>query len=221
MCNKKIKLNLQMAWLVGMTFCCTAPVVLAGPLDREEMQPRNNPAASSMIRVPGVLGQSERDALEILQRAGLNVNAKYIRQSVEKYAGRSGMVVKQTPSAGGISMLGSSVTIVIYKVEGKPVEESGDYGDAGGYGSTGGGYDDTGNTGDYGNNAGAYSGDAGDGYGKSGEGTGNVDGTYGDSAGDGYSDKGYGTDESAPEDGASGPDWGSPGSDFEGGNSAP
>lgn len=236
MCNKRIKLNLLMTWLVGVTICCVAPVVLAGPLDRGEMQPRNNPAASSMIRVPGVLGQSERYALEILQRAGLNVNTKYIQRSIEKYAGRSGRVVKQIPSAGGITMLGSSVTIMIYKVKDKQVDESGGgYDDAGntgddsnnaggGYGgNAGGGYDDAGNTGDGTNNAGGgrYGNNTDGSYGKAGKGTGNSGGTYGDSGSDGYSGKGYGTDEAAPEDGTSGPDWGSPGSDFEGGNSAP
>ncbi|NOZ37900.1 MAG: PASTA domain-containing protein, partial [Gammaproteobacteria bacterium] len=134
------------------------------------MQPRNNPAASSMIRVPGVLGQSERYALETLQRAGLNVNTKYIRQPVKKYAGRSGMVVKQTPSAGGISMLGSSVTIMIYKVEDKPIDKSaGGYDDAGGYDNAGSG------------NAGGDDGSAGGGYNG-----GAAGGGYDGSAGGGY-----------------------------------
>ncbi|VAX14645.1 hypothetical protein MNBD_GAMMA24-2614 [hydrothermal vent metagenome] len=239
MCNKGIKSNLLMAWLVGATFCCTVTVVLAGPLDRGEMQPRNNPAASSMIRVPGVLGQSERSALEILQRAGLNVNTRYIRQSTEKYAGRSGMVVKQTPSAGGIAMLGSSVTIMIYKVEDKSIDES-----DGGYGGPGGGYDDAdggtenarggydnadggyGNAGGY-DNAGGGTGNAGGGYDNTGGGYGNVGGGYkgntggsyndnaGGASGDdtGYSGKGYSTDKAAADDSASGQDWGSsPGS---------
>ncbi len=180
MCNKRIKLNLMMTWLVGVTVCCAASVVLAGPLDRGEMQPRNNPAASSMIRVPGVLGQSERYALEILQRAGLNVNTKYIRQPVKKYAGRSGMVVKQTPSAGGISMLGSSVTIMIYKVEDKPIDKSaGAYDDAGGYDNAGGGS---------GNAGGGYDGSTGGGYnGGAGGDDGSVGGGYnGGAAGGGY-----------------------------------
>ena len=249
MCNKGSKSNLLMAWLLGVTFCCTTSVVLAGPLDRGEMQPRNNPAASSMIRVPGVLGQSERSALEILQRAGLNANTRYIRQSTGKYAGRSGMVVKQTPSAGGIAMLGSSVTIMIYKVEEKPIDEpGGGYDDAGdGYGNAGGGYDDAGDG--YGNAGGGYddaggsTGKAGGGYDDAGGGAGNAGGGYGDAGGgagnagrdygnmgggyndnagggtanpdaNGYSGKGYSTDKTAPEDSASGLDWGSPGSNF-------
>ncbi len=202
MSNKRIKSNLLTAWLVGVTLCYTAPVVLAGPLDRGEMQPRNNPAANSMIRVPGVLGQSEQSALEILQRAGLNVNTKYISQSIEKYAGRSGMVVKQTPSAGGISMLGSSVTIMIYKVEDNKPEPAGE---------SGGGYDNSGY--DSGGSNGSYDGSGYDSGGSSG-GDDNPGGNSGGN-GNGYDDsgRGYSTGELTPKDGSSGPDWGSPGSD--------
>jgi len=225
--TKRIRLNLLTVWLVVVTVCCMASVALAGPLDRGEMQPRHNPAASSMLRVPGVLGQPERYALETLQQAGLNVNTRYIRQSTEKYAGRNGTVVRQIPSAGGLAMLGSSVTITVYNVEGERETggSGGDgYGDSGGgdgYGDSGGGdgYGDSGGGDGYGDSGG------GDGYGDSGGGDGYGDPGGGDGygdpgGGDGYGDPGGG-DGSPPDDGSSGPDWGSPGSDSGGGGSAP
>ncbi len=230
--NKTIRKNLLTTWLVGVTLCFTSSVALAGPLDRGDVQSRQNPAASSMIRVPGVLGQSERYALETLQRAGLNVKTKYIRQSMKKYVSRNGKVVKQIPSAGGLAMLGSSVSITIYKVDGEPIDESGDGG--GGYGGSdygsgsggsygGSGYGGGGSGGGYGGSGYGGSG-SGDGYGGSGDGTGGSSGSgYGDPGGDGSgdADTGYGTDDAAPEDGSSGPDWGSSGSDSGGGSASP
>jgi len=221
--SQRIRSNL-MAWLAIVTVCCVAPVAWAGPLDRGEMQPRNNPAASSMIRVPGVLGQPERYALESLQRAGLNVNTRYIRQPTEKYSGRNGSVVRQIPSAGGIAMLGSSVTITVYKVESESTGESGDgYGDSGGgYGDSSGGYGDSGGGsgdagGGYGDSGGGY-GDSGGGYGDSGGGYGDSGGGYGDSgggsgdSGGGYGDSGGGSGDSGGGYGDSGDGYGDSGS---------
>lgn len=214
--NIKINSSWLTTWLVGITLCYSASVVIAGPLDRGEMQPRQNPAANSMIRIPGVLGQPERYAMETLQRSGLNVKTKYIRQSMKKYAGRNGAVVKQVPSAGGIAMLGSTIAITIYKVEGEPmIESGGSYGgsdDAAAPGS-----DDSGDG--YGSSDSSAAGSVADNPGSddSGVGYGSSDNTTGgsgdaDPGSDGSDDSGS-TKEVAPGDGSSGPSWGVPGSE--------
>jgi len=229
--SKIIRLNLLMTWMVVATVFCAVSVAWAGPLDRGEMQPRHNPAANSMLRVPGVLGQSERYALEMLQRAGLIVNATYIRKSMDKYAGRNGTVVKQIPSAGGMAMLGSSVTITIYKVKGEPIDDSGGGygGSGGGTGASDGGYGDSGGGGydgagdDYGDSSGGYGDSGGSGYGGAGDGYGGSGGGGYDGAGDDYdgSDDSSGDSGSASDDGSSGPDWSSLGSDSGGDGSTP
>lgn len=86
----------------------------SGPLDRGSMQERYNPAAESMLRVPGVVGMYEQDARAYLQQSGLAVDVEHIKNPDSKYEGKEGMVIKQDPSTGGIAMLGASVTITIY-----------------------------------------------------------------------------------------------------------
>ena len=66
---------------------------------------------------------------------------------------KNGTVVKQIPSAGGVAMLGSSITITVYKVKGEPINEPTDgYGGSGygGYGSGGSGYGTDDSRGSYG-----------------------------------------------------------------------
>ncbi|MFW6324889.1 MAG: hypothetical protein ACOC0U_07490, partial [Desulfovibrionales bacterium] len=85
----------------------------AGPLDRDP-GPRYNPAADNMLRVPGVVGYHLHSGLAILQQSGLTPHVKTIRSVKKKYKGREGTIVDQTPSGGGVAMLGSSVTVVHY-----------------------------------------------------------------------------------------------------------
>jgi hypothetical protein len=90
----------------------------AGPLDRQNVQPRANPVTQSMIRVPGVVGQEQAPAMAAIQQAGLNVSvreAKKIPKGMGGAAGMEGKVVGQTPTAGGMAMYGSSVTIQVWK----------------------------------------------------------------------------------------------------------
>ncbi len=108
----------------------------AGPLDREPMEQRYNPAAENMLRIPGVVGMFEQDARDMLQQAGLAVDVRYIKEG-NKYAGKEGTVVKQVPSVGGVAMLGSSVTLTVYMPPGFTPGEGGDgeenYGEQEGY----------------------------------------------------------------------------------------
>ena len=204
MSNNKIRKKLAivgLVGLVGLTLFNISKIAIAGPLDRGDMQTRQNPTSNNMIRVPGVLGQSERYALETLQRAGLNVKTQYIRKTMKKYAGRNGTAVKQIPSAGGLAMLGSSISITVYKVDGEPLVDTGrGYGDSG-YGSNN-SYDDQSDI-EGGRNRGydAEGSDSGAGY----DGAG-----YADPADDGTGDtgRGYGAGETGSEDNSSGPDWG-------------
>jgi len=92
----------------------TFHVATAGPLDRGPMQQRYNPAAENMMRVPGVVGVYEEEALSLLQQAGLAVTIKRITRKDPKYRGKEGKVVKQVPSAGGVAMVGSTVVITVY-----------------------------------------------------------------------------------------------------------
>lgn len=92
-----------------------APPLLAGPLDRSDMGPRVNPATNDMLRVPGVVGMDPQSALAELQQAGLNPRVHSVQRTIKKYAGQEGTVVKQMPAAGGMAMLGSSVSITVYE----------------------------------------------------------------------------------------------------------
>lgn len=106
---------------------------------------------------------------------------------------KNGTVVKQIPSAGGVAMLGSSITITVYKVKGEPINEPTDgYGGSGygGYGSGGSGYGTDDSRGSYGGSGAEDSSSASEGS---------------------YDDSSYGSGgEVTPEDGSSGPDWGLP-----------
>lgn len=86
----------------------------AGPLDRYDYEPRRNPAADTMIRVPGVLGMDPQSAMQALQQAGLHPFLKAEKKFNPQYQGREGTVVKQIPGPGGMAILGSSVTITYY-----------------------------------------------------------------------------------------------------------
>jgi len=86
----------------------------AGPLDREPGQ-RQNPAAENMLRVPGVVGLYEAEALATLQQAGLAVRIRRIVEDDPRYRNREGQVVRQQPGAGGVAMVGSTVLITVYK----------------------------------------------------------------------------------------------------------
>ena len=94
----------------------------AGALDRGPAQQRYNQAADEMIRVPGVVGMWESDAMAVLQQSGVVPNIEYSRKYREDLAGREGTVINQEPGAAGITMLGSTVTITVYwpHSEGEP-----------------------------------------------------------------------------------------------------
>jgi len=108
---------------------------ITGPLDRGPMQERDNPAAKDMLRVPGVVGSYEQEALGSLQQAGLSVNVKRITKDDPKYEGKEGTVISQVPSAGGVAMVGSSVSITVYKTGQGYQHEGGGYGDQEGDGT--------------------------------------------------------------------------------------
>ncbi|RME52191.1 MAG: PASTA domain-containing protein, partial [Caldilineae bacterium] len=108
-----------------------------GALDRGPMQQRYNPAAESMIRVPGVVGLDEQQALSILQQAGLTVRVRYETFEKNGLAGKEFTVIDQEPGTAGVAMLGSTVTITVYTPPGavQPGHYGqGGYGDNGGYG---------------------------------------------------------------------------------------
>ena len=86
----------------------------AGALDRGAPQQRYNQAADEMIRVPGTVGMYEQDAQAALQQAGVSANIQYEKKYKEDLAGMEGTVIDQEPGAGGITMLGSTVTITVY-----------------------------------------------------------------------------------------------------------
>ena len=94
-----------------------ATPALSGPLDRQNTGPRVNPAAEKMMRVPGVVGMRYQDAMTTLQQAGLNAFVKVIKKYDKRHEGKEGLVVSQIPLAGGVAMLGSSVTVVSYVPE--------------------------------------------------------------------------------------------------------
>jgi len=100
----------------GVVIGLSLPVMaLAGALDRGPMQQRYNQAADEMIRVPGVVGMYEADAMAVLQQSGVALNVEYSRKYKEDLTGKEGTVIDQEPGAGGVSMLGSTVTITVYR----------------------------------------------------------------------------------------------------------
>lgn len=101
-------------WSCAAVLLVTMPA-LAGPLDRQDIEPRRNPAADSMIRVPGVVGMDYQGAMQALQQAGLNPILKTERTPNPRYEGREGTVIQQLPRPGGMAMYGSSVTITYYQ----------------------------------------------------------------------------------------------------------
>lgn len=118
----------------ALAVCILAGQAAAGPLDRRSMEPRRNPAADDMIRIPGVVGMDYRDAMAYLQEAGLNPQLERIKKVDKRYEGREGLVVRQMPLPAGVAMLGSSVTITYYL----PETARGDgYGDEDYYGEPG------------------------------------------------------------------------------------
>ncbi len=100
--------------VLGLVLLVAAAGVNAGPLDREPGQ-RQNPAAENMLRVPGVVGLYEDEAMAALQQAGLGVQVKRIAEDDPRYRSREGRVVRQVPGAGGVAMVGSTVVITVYK----------------------------------------------------------------------------------------------------------
>lgn len=101
-----------------VSIALSAGVLFAGALDRQNVQPRTNPVTQSMIRVPGVVGQDQGPAMMAVQAAGLNVTvkeAKKMPKGMEGAAGMEGKVVSQTPTAGGMAMYGTTVTIEVWK----------------------------------------------------------------------------------------------------------
>lgn len=90
----------------------------AGALDRQNVQPRTNPVTQSMIRVPGVVGQVQANAMAAIQQVGLNVSvlpAQKLPKGMAGAAGMEGKVVSQTPTAGGMAMYGTTVTLYVWK----------------------------------------------------------------------------------------------------------
>jgi hypothetical protein len=115
--------------IILTTLLCVAlkpGLVSAGALDRGPMPERYNPVAQEMLRIPGVVGLYEREALSLLQQAGLSPDIEYIRKEKTDFAGREGTVVAQDPGAGGVAMLGSIVAVTIYLPPG--YQESADVG---------------------------------------------------------------------------------------------
>lgn len=108
--------------IAAVAIVLAAPFALAGPLDRQagDLETRSNPAANNMLRVPGVIGAAPEDAMGQLQQAGLTPQQQVDTQANPKYAGQEGLVVSQMPLPGGVAMLGSSVTIVVYQPTASP-----------------------------------------------------------------------------------------------------
>lgn len=107
---------------MAASFCLVllpfAGALSAGPLDRQNVQQRSNPVTQSMIRVPGVVGQEQAQAMMSIQAVGLNVSvkkAKSLPKGVKGAAGMEGRVVEQTPTAGGMAMYGTTVTLSVWK----------------------------------------------------------------------------------------------------------
>jgi serine/threonine-protein kinase len=66
----------------------------------------------NLVPVPNVLGQTQEDAIQALQQAGLNANVKQGDPSPSP-----GIVATQSPGAGKKLAKGKSVTIVITQQE--------------------------------------------------------------------------------------------------------
>ena len=105
----------------GLLFCLLAALPAIGtasPLDRQDLGRPANPSANDMLRIPGVIGMTYREATATLQQAGLNPRVHVIRHRVTQYTGQEGLVVRQTPTGGGVALLGSSVSIRVYAPNG-------------------------------------------------------------------------------------------------------
>ncbi len=102
-----------------LCLCAALPATCnAGPLDRQDLGRPANPSANDMLRIPGVIGMTYREATLTLQQAGLNPRVHIIRHKVTQYTGQEGLVVKQSPLGGGVALLGSSVSIRVYAPNG-------------------------------------------------------------------------------------------------------
>ena len=110
--------------VLGLTLVLAAGPGQAGPLDREPAQQRYNPAAETMLRVPGVVGLYEDEALAVLQQAGLGVRLERITADDPRYRDREGRVVRQVPDTGGVAMVGATVVITVYKAAPETREET-------------------------------------------------------------------------------------------------
>lgn len=108
---KKRSVTFLVSALAIMTICAGA---WAGALDRRAPQQRYNQAADEMIRVPGVIGMWEQDALAVLQQSGVVPSIEYEKKFKKDLAGKEGTVIEQVPGAAGITMLGSTVSITVY-----------------------------------------------------------------------------------------------------------
>ncbi|HNY63844.1 MAG TPA: PASTA domain-containing protein [Deltaproteobacteria bacterium] len=114
-----------------------ACILMAGALDRQNVQPRTNSVTQGMIRVPGVVGMDQMSAMAAIQQAGLNVSvqkAKKVPKDMKGAENMEGRVISQVPGPGGMAMYGTTVTI--YLVKPKPVDAAG-AADSTGWGSTG------------------------------------------------------------------------------------
>jgi len=130
---KAVKFLIHMLIVIGLP--CAG---WAGALDRGPSQQRYNQAADEMIRVPGTVGMWEQDAMAVLQQAGVVPSVEYERKYKGDLAGKEGTVIDQVPGAAGITMLGSTVTITVYRPPAKG-EPPGHDGNGGPYGSDGSG----------------------------------------------------------------------------------
>ena len=110
--------------VLGLTLMLAAGPGQAGPLNREPAQQRYNPAAETMLRVPGVVGLYEDEALAVLQQAGLGVRLERITADDPRYRNQEGRVVRQVPGTGGVAMVGATVVITVYKVAPEMREET-------------------------------------------------------------------------------------------------
>ena len=123
--KRTLRVWLTLAACIALVLGMSGPAA-GGPLDRQEHGQRYNPAADSMLRVPGVIGLSAKYAMAVLQRRGLNPRLEFIRKVDKRYQGREGTVIDQLPLGGGVAMYGSSVTITVYEPPGqsdkKPVK---------------------------------------------------------------------------------------------------
>lgn len=118
--------NRMLKWTAAaVSAACLVPAVLwSDPLERTRV-PRSNPAVNDMVRVPGVVGLHKFEALSWLQQGGLTPFIKVKREPAAQYKGWECKVISQVPVAGGVAMLGSSVSLIIYEPEGACEEAPG------------------------------------------------------------------------------------------------